>query len=281
MRRLLWCVLLVIPSSILAQGDCFPPDDSNEAKTFAIFAVPFAFAPATAPAPMEAWTARIALEASYLPNVDDETATPTVCRPGKGPENTDFGSLVPRPRVILVLPGGIGLEVSWIPPVRVRDAEPNLFGFALGKNFRLGEGGMVLGLRLHATTGSIHAPITCDEAALQDSNSECFNGTRSNDKFQPNAFGAEAAVGWSLGGGRVQPFLGAGVNLLRPRFQVNFTNQFGQLDNRRVEVDLKRAALFAGASWYPVPRLGITGQIYSAPSDAVTGRVTVSYGLSN
>lgn len=277
MRRLLLCGLLALPSSALAQGDCFPPDDSNEAKVFAILGVPLALGPAEAPAARAQWVPRFSLETSYIPNIDDETATPTVCRPGKGPENTNFASVLPRPRVSLGLPAGLAVEVSWVPPISFNGATPNLLGFSLGKIFNLGQA-MQLGVRLHATTGKIEAPITCDEDALQDPVSECFNGTESDDRYKPNAFGADITGGWSLGGGRVRPFVGAGVNLLRPRFQVHFVNQFDQLDDRKVEVDLERLALFAGATWFPVPRLGVTGQIYSAPADAVTGRLTISYG---
>jgi hypothetical protein len=228
---------------------------------------------------MRPWTIRLALETSYVPNIDDTTATPTVCRPGKGPENVNLISILPRPRVAIGLPAGLTFEASWIPPIKVNGAEPNIFGAALGKTMDLGKRGMVLGLRLHATTGVIHAPITCDEEALQETLSECFNGTISDDEYHPNTFGADASIGWSLGGGSFQPFLGGGYNLLHPRFRVNFTNQFGETDRRRVEVDLNRAVLFAGATWFPAPRLGISGQVYSAPSDAVTGRITLSYGF--
>lgn len=277
MRSLLSCLMLAVPAVAWAQGDCFPDKDSHEAQAFGIFSVPLAFAPGGAPAPMAPWHLQVGMETSYLPNIDDSTATPTVCRPGKGPENMDFGALLPRPRVSLGLPSGFVLEASWIPPVRVNGAKPSVFGVALRKSVALG--GMTLGIRGHATTGVIHAPVTCDDDALQDPLSECFNGTKSNDEFHPNIFGADASLGWSLGGGRFQPYLGAGFNVLHPRFRVNFTNQFDQVDRRRVEVDLNRAVLFAGASWFPGPRLGISGQIYSAPTDAVTGRVAVSIGL--
>ena len=277
MRRLLPGLMLVIPTLAWAQGDCFTPKDSHEAQVFGIFSVPFAFAPAGAPAPLPQWHLRVGIETSYLPNIDDSTATPTVCRPGKGPENMDFGPLLPRPRLSLGLPSGFVLEASFIPPVKVKGAEPKVVGVALGKRFQLRN--MTIGIRAHATAGVVHAPITCDDDALKDPISECFNGTRSNDEFHPNIFGADASVGWSLGGGRFQPYLGAGYNLLHPRFRVNFTNQFGQVDRRRVEVDLNRAVLFAGASWFPGSRFGVSGQIYSAPTDAVTGRVAVSVGL--
>jgi hypothetical protein len=262
----------------MGQGDCFPPDDSNEAKVFAIFGVPLAFGPAESPAPLRQWSFRVAVETSYIPNIDDETATPTVCRPGKGPENTDFASFLPRPRLAVGLPGGFRAELSWVPPVSLNGATPNLLGFSVGRTFPVG-GGMQLGVRVHATTGKIEAPITCDEDALEDPVSECFNGTLSEDRYKPNALGADLTAGWSLGGGRVRPFVGAGINLLRPRFQVHFVNSLGQLDDRKVEVNLERVAMFGGMSWFPAERLGLTGQIYSAPADAVTGRVTISYGI--
>jgi len=56
---------------------------------------------------------------------------------------------------------------------------------------------------------------------------------------------------------------------------VNFTNQFGELDNRRVEVNLDRLALFAGGTWEITERLGLTGELYAAPADALTGRVVM------
>jgi hypothetical protein len=277
-RRFLWSMLLVLPSAAVAQGDCFPSDDSNEAQVFAIFGVPLAFGPAEAPAARRPWSPSFAVETSYIPNIDDETATPTICRPGKGPENTDFATFLPRPRVSMGLPAGLIVEASWVPPISVNEARPNLLGFSLGKTFALGSA-MRLGLRVHATTGKIEAPITCDEEALEDPVSECFQGTESEDEYKPNALGADITGGWSLQGGKFQPFVGAGVNLLRPRFQVHFVNALGELDNRKVEVDLERLALFAGATWFPSARLGVTGQIYSAPADAVTGRLTVSYGM--
>ena len=85
----------------------------------------------------------------------------------------------------------------------------------------------------------------------------------------------DADFGVSLAGGRLRPYGGAGYNRLQPRFQVNFTDQGGVLDDRRVEVDLDRLIVFGGATWELGTRLGITGEVYSAPADAVTGRVIV------
>jgi len=260
------------PSPGAAQGDCFPGPESNEAKTFAIFAVPLAFSRGGAPDLYPGFKAGV--EVASLPKVGDATATPTICRPGKGPENTDLLPAVARPRFGMPLPFGLMLQASWVPPVRVNGVKANLFGVSIEKAFGRFDG-LVAALRAHATFGSVHAPITCDDAALADPTSECFGGTRSDDRLSPNILGLDLAVGGSLAAGRLRPYAGAGYNRLQPRFQVNFTNRFGELDDRRVEVDLDRVVVFGGATWQLVERLDMSGELYASPADAVTGRITV------
>jgi hypothetical protein len=258
--------------SASAQDECFPGPQSNEAKTLATFAVPLAFSRSSAPDLLPGFTA--GLELAYLPRLSDATATPTICRPGKGPEHTNLLFAIPRPRIGMPLPLGLSLQASWVPPVRVNGVKANLFGISVEKAFgRLD--GLVAAVRAHATFGSIRAPITCDDESLQDPISECFRGTRSDDRVNPNIMGLEFAVGGPVAGGRLRPYGGAGYNRLQPRFQVNFTNQFGQLDNTQVEVNLNRFVVFGGATWQLRERLGLTGELYVAPSDAVTGRVVV------
>jgi hypothetical protein len=266
----LLALVLGWPARGAAQGDCFPGRQSNEAKTMAIFAVPLAFSRGSAPDLFPGFKA--GLELAYLPRVSEADATPTTCRPGKGPEHANLLPVVPRPRFSMPLPLGLTLQVSWIPPVRVNGLKANLFGLSLEKAFgRLD--GLVAAVRAHATFGSIRAPITCDEDALNDATSECFGGTQSDDRLDPNILGVDLAIGGSLAAGRLRPYGGAGYNRLQPRFQVNFTNRFGQLDDRRVEVNLDRLVVFGGATWELRERVGLTGELYGAPSDAVTGRI--------
>jgi hypothetical protein len=260
------------PVVAVAQGDCFPGPESNEAKTLAIFAVPLAFSRASAPEVFPGF--RVGVELASLPNVDEATATPTICRPGKGPENTDLLFALPRPRIGLPLPFGLALQASWVPPVRVRGVKANLIGLSVEKAF--GDlDGLVAALRVHATFGSVRAPITCDEEALEDPTSECFGGTQSDDRLSPNIMGIDLAVGGPLAEGRLRPYGGVGYNRLRPRFQVGHTNQYGELDDRRVEVDLNRFVMFGGATWQTTDRLSVTGELYAAPADAITGRVVL------
>jgi hypothetical protein len=272
-------ILWALPGPLWAQGDCFPPKDSHEAQLFAAFAVPLAFSVAEAPEPLASGDFRAGLEATYLPNIDEEIRTPTICRPGKGPEDTDLLFAFPRPRAMVGLPAGFVLEGSWVPPVRLSGVKANLVGLGLRRSIPVAQRGALLALRVHAAFGLIQAPITCDDAALQDPTSECFQGTRSDDRYHPNTFGAEGAVSWPIAAGRFRPFLGGGVNLLHPRFQVNFTNQFGQTDNRKVEVDLTRGVIFGGATWNAAKGLDVSGEIYSSPGDAVTGRIGASYAI--
>jgi hypothetical protein len=281
MRLIRELVLLaaVLPAPALAQGDCFPGKHSNEAATFAIFSVPLAFSPASAPSAEAGHGVRVGVAVSTVPNIDDRTATPTVCRPGKGPENTDLLFAVPEPRVSVTLPGQLEAEVSWIPPIRVSGVKANLVAVAVGRSLGIANGLLALRIRAHATLGVIRAPITCDDQALRDPTSECFGGTESDDTFRPNIFGADVSLGWSPVTARFRPYLGTGYNRLQPRFRVDFTNQSGETDRRRVEVNLNRLVVFGGASYRLTTSLDLSGELYAAPSDAFTARMALRAGL--
>jgi hypothetical protein len=266
-------LLLILVGSVQAQV-CRPGPRSNEANTLAQLSVPLAFGDATAPTWKTAFA--IGFEASYLPTVDPATATPTICRPGKGPEHTDFLFAIPRPRLTLPLPGGLALQAAWVPPIRVNGVKANLVGLSLDKVFPLGDR-FAAAVGAHTTLGTIHAPITCDQNALSDPISECFQGARSDDTYSPNIYGADLTVGW--GKGAIRPYLGGGYNRLQPRFQVNFTNQFGSVDRTKVEVNLDRGVVFGGATVTMRERIDLTGEVYAAPADAVTARLVLRAAL--
>ena len=280
---------LALPPTLAAQYDaCRPGAASNEAKTLAIFSVPLAFSQSAPPGGGHAGDRAgggsagltLGLEAASVPSVDPATATPTICRPGKGPENTGLLPALARPRLGLALPLGLALEASWIPPVRVNGVKANLIGLALSRSVGHPDG-LVAAVRAHATFGSIRAPVTCDRDATGDPSSECFHGEVSDDRLAPNIMGVEASVGWSMAGGRLRPYLGSGYSRLQPRFQVSFTNQFGALDTTRVEVNLDRAVFFGGAAWQLSDHLAITGEIYAVPADAATGRLVIRRTLGS
>jgi hypothetical protein len=270
-------LVALVPAQRLIAQVCRPPASSNEARTLAIFAVPLAFGRGLAPEAHPQF--QVGLEGAYLPKVARATATPTICQPGKEPENTDLLLAIPRPRVEVPLPLGLALEVSWVPPVRVDGVKANLFGVSLAKSVELGR--LTGSLRAHGTFGSIYGPITCARSELATPESECFNGTVSDDQLSPNITGADVALGQTMMGGRLRPYIGGGYNRLEPRFRVNFTNQFGTVDRTRVEVNLNRVVLFGGATLQVRDQYTATAELYSAPADATTLRVVVRKALGS
>ena len=277
MRVTLLAVGLWAGVSTVSQAQtCKPGKESNEADLFAHYSVPLAYSIGRGPSLQRPGTITFSLEGTYLPDPSDEIATPTTCRPGKGPENTGILPGFIRPRVEFALVHGTFIEVSWDPPIRVKGVKPNLWGFALGRSTLINHSTLLTG-RIHALIGSIHAPFTCPESALDDPASECFDGKESDDKYAPNIFGVELGLGWALMGGRFRPYIGTGYNILHPRFQVNFTRADGSVDHQKVEVNMSRLVAMGGATFLFSERFSISSEVYSAPSDAVTGRVRLSY----
>jgi hypothetical protein len=270
---------LFIAAPLAAQGDCFPKSNSREADLFAHFSTPLAFSNGAAPTLHLPGAVLLGLEATILPDAGDRIATPTTCRPGKGPENVNILPGFIRPRLAYSMGNGNMLELSWVPPVKVDGVKANLFSFAVSRSALLNPAGAVVMARAHATIGSIKAPFTCDEDALADPTSECFEGELSNDKYSPNIFGIELAVGWAWAGGRLRPYLGGGYNILHPRFQVDFTNSADEHDDRKVEVNLSRWVVFGGLTLQASQRLAFSAEGYSSPADNVTARAKLTYSL--
>lgn len=268
---------LLVAAPLAAQGTCKPGKNSREADLFGHFSVPLAFSAGQAPWLYVPGAILVGLEGTYVPDASDRIATPTYCRPDKKrPENVNILSAYPRPRIAFALPNGVLLEASWTPPVRINTVKPNLWSFALSRTVPVNKHGTMFMGRAHATIGHINAPFTCGSAQVKDAaNTVCFDGKVSDDRYNPNIFGVELAFGWAWAHGRIRPFLGAGYNILHPRFQVNFTNaqQPPVTDRQKVEVNLSRFVASGGVTLAPTPRFSLSAEAYTAPSDLITGRL--------
>lgn len=268
---------LLLSAPLMAQGTCSPGSDSHEADLFAHFSVPLAFSASQAPWIYMPGSTQIGIEGTYLPDAGDRIATPTKCRPGKGPENVNLLSAFPRPRIGFALGDGVLLEASWVPPVRINGVKPNLWSLAVSRTVPVNSKGAVFSGRAHFAFGSIKAPFVCSEADTKDAaNVDCFGGSESDDKYNPNIFGVELAFGWGWAQGKVRPYLGSGYNILHPRFQVNREVAGGATDDQKVKVNLSRWTLFGGFTLQPNQRFMFSTEAYSAPSDLITGRVKAS-----
>lgn len=268
---------LLFSAPLMAQGTCKPGSSSREADLFAHFSVPLAFSPSQAPWIYLPGSIQLGLEGTYLPDASDHIATPTKCRPGKGPENVNLLTAFPRPRVAFALSNGVLLEASWVPPVRMNGVRPNLWGLALSRAVPLNAKGAMFSGRVHATFGSIKAPFVCSKEDTQDAaNIDCFGGEESDDKYKPNIFGVELAFGWAWAQGRIRPYLGSGYNIIHPRFQVNRVVSPGVIDDTKTEVNISRWTFFGGFSFAPSQSFMLSTEAYTAPSDLITGRVKAS-----
>jgi hypothetical protein len=269
--RALAASLVALPAFLAAQT-CEPSTNSHEADIFGIRALSLVMSRGSAITSDAPGTVRAGVEGMWLPTISDETATPTECRPGKGPENVNSLAGAARARVSVALPLSFTLDASWLPPVTVKGMRGNLFGIALGTSRALSPSAR-LGARVHATFGSIKGAFVCPDDAVNDAASECHLGTVSTDRLEPNVFGGDVTLGWTRAQSAYGWYGGAGYSRLTPRFQVHFVDQFSVLDTTRVQVGLNRLALFAGVSRAIAARWRVSGELYATTRDGATARI--------
>src|SRR5688572_19016008 len=228
--------LFAVRAAMAQAPVCEPPESSNEAKLLAFFATPISFSTGGLVQPLAPGQLRVAFEATYVPSPSRAIQQPEACYGIKKTENTNLSPVFPRPRIAVGLPGGFLLEGSYLPPVRVADAEPNLGSVALSLPVRLygtyQQGPLSLLLRAHATIGRVRGSITCPEDKLQrtDPDGACYGSIASSDTYKPNMYGGELALAKSGPSERWGAYALTGVTLLRPRFQVGFLYGSGAFD---------------------------------------------------
>lgn len=283
LARLLFLSVAVTTSSLAQGGLCpngRPSKESNEAKMLAFFAVPIAFSPAGSVAPMKAGEVRLSFDATYVPSPGKDITSPDECYRNDKTENTELSPVFPRPRIAVGLGGGFGLEASYLPPITVLDATPNLFAAALAYARAIGGRGMSMLVRAHATVGQVKGPITCSPDVIQTTNpsGSCYATEPSEDTYKPGMIGAEVALGFGRGS-RLESYVGVGVTALRPRFQVGYVDASNppNFDDTLLEVNLTRVAAFVGAAYRVGDRVALTSEIYSVPWDVTTIRLGGSF----
>ena len=265
-------------------AECRVPKNSNEAKLLAFYSTPISFSPASAPEHAEPWTVRLGAEGGPIPSPDSTIQRSGACFTKKS-ENTGLSSFFGRPRLTLTLPAGFALEASYLPPIKIRDAEPNLGSAALSwvKRIRMASTGNStdIMLRVHGTAGHVRGPITCPMKALQqtDVTRPCFGTKPSRDTFKPTMAGVEGILSTAAWDGRLAFYAGGGENFLYPRFQVGFTDGLGSVDSTLIVVDLNRLTMFAGVTAEVTSAFDLSAQVYGVREDGVTFRFGGGYRL--
>lgn len=266
-----------------AAAQCRPGEDSNEAKLLAHYSAPITFAPQGAPSFARG---RVTLggDLTYIPQPDPALERTGRCFMPKK-ESTRISPVFPRPRLTVGLPLGIGVEVAYLPPVRVAGAKANLVSGALSiarPLVAVAGQPIVAAARIHATRGYVNGAITCSDDALQqsDPNAPCYGTEKSNDTFRPNMWGIDGSVGRAFLDRKLSLYAGGGVTWLAPRFRVGFNDGRGFVDRTRVEVDLRRVAVFGGGTWQLAGIWSATAQVYSVPVDVTLFRLGATARLA-
>lgn len=277
MRAVVLVVVLCTAATLQAQSVCTPSANSNEARLLAFSAVPLAFASALPLPALGSGEIAIGLEFTGIPEPSASIQRSDECFVDKG-QNTQLSRVLPRPRLAIGLPGGITAELSYLPPLTVADATPSLLGVALGYGVPITPTVAAM-FRAHGTFGYVDGPVTCARSSLQEDPAQpCFGTEPSNDRYSPNAYGAELLVGTMITP-RVNASFGLGASHLRPRFRVGFVNGLGFLDQTRVEQNFTRGTVMAGVSASVTERLHTGAQVYAVARDGVTVRLTTQWKL--
>ncbi len=259
-----------------AFSQCRPPRGSNEARLLAFYSVPLVFSADPASLSLQPGAVRLSGEAAYVPRASAALQHTDYCYTGKA-ENTGLTSFFGRPRLAVGLPGGFGLEVSYVPPITVADATPDL-GSAAFWFTRSVSSALQLTARVHGTVGTVKGPITCPRSALQqtDPATPCYGTSPSTDEFQPDMAGAELIASTNPAtSARFRFSAGVGVDQLYPRFKVGFTDLLGGTDHTRIAVNLTRITALAGATVLLSHRCDASAQAFTSFSDATTLRATI------
>jgi len=271
-------VALAAPAGLQSQSRQIERYDRSTpaGRLMGFYSDAIAFSPVGAPRRYRAWAVEAGVEASYVPRL-----TAMQRRAGfDKPEATNLAPVFPRPRAMLALPGGVTLEGSWVPPVRVFDVTANLLSAAVA--WRAGHLGPVeLTPRLSALTGRVRGAITCNGAtARRESNdllvyyeAVCY-GRDSDDHFSPRQLAGELMATGNSGGAFV-PYGGLGVRRERARFDIGVIRPDGTRDPEHPMLlsSATRLYLTGGLTWLVGVRGVASGEVYYAPGSLITVRL--------
>jgi hypothetical protein len=272
---------LICIAAGVALGQCRPPKDSHEARLLAFYSVPIAFSADPGALSLAPGTLRLSAEGAFVPTAPATLQQTDYCYTGKA-ENTGLTEFFGRPRLAIGLPDGFGLEVSYLPPITVASATPNL-GSAAFWFTRAINSGVLLTARANGTVGVVKGPITCPKSALQqsDPSAPCYGTSPSTDEFSPNMVGGELIASSNPATATRLRFSGGiGVNELFPRFKVGFSDLFGGTDHTRITVNLTRITALAGVTLVVSHRCDASAQAFSSLSDATTVRAIIGCTLN-
>ena len=234
-------------------------------KYFASAAQPTGMGAPRALAPGEI---EVGFEGGWVASLDE--AEQRVGFNGTKHEDLNRTSVFGRPRIRFGLPNAFSVGVSWVPPVEVGGAEPNLWSVDVARPFQIADRHRI-GARIFALDGSIEADFTCDRATVAAGDDPLRNpfGCQevSRDEQEMRSTGFE--VSWAREpreGGRWEPHVAVATAEMDLNFQIN-ARYGGIVDRIRLEAEGTTVSVMAGLTYFGSDRWRVTGEAFYAPLD--------------
>ena len=277
--RLVVLAFGMLGSAASAQERLIQSHDAGEpeGRLLAFYSSAMVFSPLGAPTRASRWS--VSMEATYLPRLSEAQRRPGIDKP----ESSNLSPVLPRPRVTLRTALGV-LEASWVPPVRVADAEANLVGLAFTRS--LGEWrGVSLAPRISLSAGKVRGAITCNRATTEKGGPDLAvyyaavcHGNNSDDWFQPRLVAGELVASRAIGTSGAYTYVAAGARVDRSRFDIGVQRRDGTRDTDHPILRLRdtRPHLAAGVRWPLGAHLSTVMEWFHAPGSITTLRASVA-----
>ncbi len=208
----------------------------------------------------------IGFEIGWLPSLTDSQRR--VGFNGTKTEDLNKAPFLPRPRVVVGLPGRFSLIVAADPPIRSFGIKPKLVAVGLERPVYESTG-ISVGLRGYGQAGNVQAAFTCPAAVLAFAPGSAANSygcqAESSDTATLRFAGGEVSVGY--GGNRLHrlsPHAAVAINYLSMEFQVNALT-FGYLDRTHLLAHGVTAAVSGGVSVPLTDRLTAAADVFYTP----------------
>ena len=227
--------------------------------------------PATA-----SWDVSAGVELSYLPWLSKAERSAGFDKP----ESSNLSPVIPRPRIGVVTPGAVRIDLSWLPPARVFGAKANLYSLAVSRTIAT-RYGIAMTPRIAATGGRVRGAITCNDDLVDGTESEgiyfrrvCGN-LESDDHFEPKQVSGELILSQQRRASRLAPFVGAGVRRDDVRFDIGVRSDNGKRNPDHPVLAMRATRpFFVGGTLFDDARGRRAGaELYYAPGSLLTVRV--------
>lgn len=253
--------------------------DDPEGRLVAFYAAAMTFSPLGGLSDGARWS--IGGEGTWIPRLSESQRRPGIDKP----ETTNLAPVLPRPRVAWRAPGDVIVEGSWIPPVRVGDAEANLGALALSR--RVGSWrGIAFSPRLSAVAGRVRGAITCNAGTARAGGPtlalyylRICHDRESDDWFEPRQLAGELVASREVRALRGAAYVVAGGRADRSRFDIGVQGADGRRDLDHPVIVLRdvRPHVAAGARWRVGEGFTSAAEWFYAPGSLATLRLQVGF----